>query len=285
MIEYINTIYCFLNYLFYVLLFCYLYNPLYTSCNVLKKIKKNGKTKTISQPKSVLAVIYLILLYIIFKCFTFKIILFIIMLLIIVSLVLTDKFTSTLNDYLYNLNKSSIMIICWKILHTFFTLVYVITQPVFSVINNYMYDKIKLFKKIFNHIANLNLSDDSDKNINNEILKLSEEMSNMSDYFFKSQKKEIEEKNNTSKSISDINDISQTISSSNSNSNSNIINETNEKTKTEKNKTDIIETDETNNKTNSSSSKCEMVKKIDEINKIIDKSIDDNIEDMTITEN
>jgi len=267
MFEYINTVYYFSSYLFYVLFFCYLYNPLYISCNVLKKIKKNGKTKIISQPKTILAFIYLILLYIIFKYFTFKIILFIIILLIIVLLVLVDKFTSTLNDYLYNLNKSSIMIICWKLLHTFFTLVYVITQPLFSVINNYINNKILILKKLFKQISNLNLSDDSDKNFNKKILKFSEEMSNMSDYIFKSQKKEIVEKNNIIESINDISIIKNSLTS-------NMIN------KIDKiDKTDEIDT----NKTNLISSKCEMEKKIDEINNVINKSNNEDIEDITLT--
>jgi hypothetical protein len=286
MFEYIDTIYYLLTYSLKALFFCYLYYPLYTSCNVQKKIKKNGKGKIISQPKSVLAVIYLLLLCIIFECFTFKIILFVIMVIIIGSLVLTDKFTPKLNDTLYNLNKSTIMIMIWKLLHTFFTLVYTITQPIFSIINNQVQNKYETLKKIFDKIANLNLSSSSNDNF--EISsKLNEDLSNISEYFFKSQKKETHITNIVDKTKKSTELIASTESVESAElAKSAELSELTESTKSSKS-SELSESSEPTEPTKStetskSSAKFEMVKKINEINKDV-KNSTDAIEDISLT--
>lgn len=274
MYQYISTIYLLVSNLINVLFFCYLYHPIYIRCNVQKKIKKNGKSKIVSQPKSVLALGNLILLYALFKCFTFKIISFGLLSIVIGSLFLIDKLSPKLNDSLYNLNKSPIMIICWKLIHTIFTLIYVITQPLFSEINGFIGKKLTYTKNLITRIANLSMTEGSENILEKELFKISEEMSNisnMSDYVFKSQKKEQNEKNidnkQISESISDINtkeltkfstDISNTCASS-----------------------EIVISEEP--ETNQSLSKCEIKKKIDEINNIINETNDNTIEDMTIT--
>ena len=270
MYQYISTIYLLVSNLIYVLFFCYLYHPIYIRCNVQKKIKKNGKSKIVSQPKSVLALGNLILLFVLFKCFTFKIILFGLLSIIIGSLFLIDRLSQKLNDSLYNLNKSPIMIISWKIIHTIFTLIYVITQPLFSGINGYISKKLTYTKNLITHIANLSMSEGSENILEKELFKISEEMSNMSDYVFKSQKKvhtDNNEKNINSEKISDINSKDITKSSTDiSNSYTN-------------NEIEILELPETNQ----SLSKCVMKKKIDEINNIINETNDNTIEDMTMT--
>lgn len=264
MIQYISTIKLLFSNFIYILLFCYLYHPIYNSCNVKKMIKKNGKTKIVSQPKSILALIYLILLYVLFRCFTFKIILFILISLVIGSLFLFDRLSPKLNDSLYKLNKSPIMITIWKLIHTVFTLIYVISQPLFSLINCYIYNKINYTKNIITQIANLNMLEGSDNIIGNELFKINEEVSNMSDYIFKSQNT----KNSKSVQISDIDsrDILKSLSESSSPYNSD---ETESENKTQE--TSII------------TSKSEMIKKIDEINNVINKSSTNVIEDITIT--
>lgn len=261
MMQYINTIYLLFSNLIYVLFFCYLYHPIYISCNVQKKIKKNGKSKIVSQPKSVLALVNLILLYILFRCFTFKIIIFIILSIIICSLVLFDRLTPKLNDSLYNFNKSSIMIISWKLIHTVFTLIYVVTQPIYFVINRYVDKKITYIKNIITHIANLNFSKSSESSFESELLKISEEMSNVSDYIFKSQKNEQNTKIKGSESTYNI--------SSSQMSNLPINNEIGIKNETPE--------------TSMTSSKLEMIKKIDEINNVINESNNNEIEDITMT--
>lgn len=294
MYQYINTIYLLVSNLIYVLFFCYLYHPIYISCNVQKKIKKNGKSKIVSQPKSVLALCNLILLYGLFKCFTFKIILFGLLSIIIGSLFLIDRLTPKLNDYLYYLNKSPIMIISWKLIHTIFTFIYVITQPLFLGINNYIGKKISYSKNLITYIANINMSENSENNLEKEIFKISEEMSNvsnvsnMSDYFFKSQKKEYsdkKEKNINNKQINEsIIDIKEITKSSAivSNTKTNIKTNTNTKTNTNaKTNSDIVISESP--ETNQSLSKSDIKKKIDEINNIINDTKTDTIEDMTIT--
>ena len=301
MFEYINTINYYLFNSFYILFFCYLYSPLYKSCNVQKKItKKNGKNKIISQPKSVLALTYLILLYSIFRCFTFKIILLILTSIITTIIILVDNFTPTLNNFLHNLNKTVVMIIFWKLIHTIFTLVYILTEPIFSIINNYLDKKMKIFKKIFTQIANLNLSDksksnsDLDLNFNKEMLKLGEEISCMSDYIFKSQKSNQKETKHHKNIISEINsDPSNSFGDSSDlnifekkdcpleNNNINKHDFNLEENKLELNNMNKIEIN--NSESNISSSKLEMEKKIDEINQVINEVNNEIIEDMTLT--
>lgn len=187
MFEYINIFYYWLYYLFYVLTFCYLFYPLYEKCNIQQKIKKNGKTKIISQPKSILAFIYFILLYMLFKCFTFKIIIFMLLLVIIGSLVMYDNVSSNLNEILHKYNKMKMTILCWKIFHTIFTLIYLITQPIYKIINVYVLNQSSLLKNIACKITN-NIdfsSDDAMDNFGKKILKISEEFSSMSDYVVK----------------------------------------------------------------------------------------------------
>ncbi len=244
MFLYINTFYFIFSKLFYVLFFCYLYYPIYTNCNIQKKIKKNGKTKIISEPKSVLALINLILLYFLFNTFTFKMLLFIIIFLMMCSLVLYDRISPQLNNSLYKFNKSSIMIVIWKLLHTIFTLIYVITRPFFTKINNYIGKKINFANNIINQIANLSSDNDFKKelsNIKENTLNISN-MSNMSDYIYKT---------NEHKSSIELDD-------------------------TLKEEINIM-TDETN------TSKSKMIKKMDEINQVINK-IDNEIEDLMITQ-
>lgn len=254
MIEYIQSFYSLASKLFYVLFFSFLYIPLFNKCNVKKKVRKNGKVKIISQPKSVLAFTYLILLFILFKCFTFKMILFIVISIIIGSLMLVDRMSPVLNEGLYKFNKSYLMILCWKLLHTVFTIVNMITNPLFSTINNKINSQLGIAKNFITKVASLNLSDGSGDEFEKELLKISEEMSNMSDYICKSknksEKKEkvIELKNIKEETISDINTAEY----------------------------DTFECD--------TSSKSEMIKKITEINKALDITNTECIEDMTITE-
>ena len=278
MIEYIQIFYSLVSKLFYVLFFSFLYIPLFNKCNVKKKVKKNNKVKIISQPKSVLAIIYLILLFILFKCFTFKMILFIVISIIICSLMLVDRMSPVLNESLHEFNKSYLMILCWKLLHTIFTVVNMITNPLFSIINNKINVQLGTAKNFITKVANLNLSDDSDSNFEKEILKISEEMSNMSDYICKS-------KNKTEKKekVIELNDIKEkSISNTKEESISNIKGESISDTKEES--VSDINTSECASSVCDISSKSVMIKKMTEINKAIDETNTDSIEDMTITE-
>lgn len=185
MLEYIQT-FCSLTFnIFNMLFFCFLYIPLFNKCNVKKKVKKNGKTKIISQPKSILAFIYLFLLVMLFKCFTFKMIIFILICLVIGSLVFFDELSPKLNEVLYKYNKSNYMILSWKILHTFFAIINIITQPLFSAVNNLIYKKLYLVKNFIIQVANFSgeINDFdfmNEKKLHNELLKISEEMTNIS---------------------------------------------------------------------------------------------------------
>lgn len=230
MIEYLQNFYSLSINLFYILFFSFMYIPLFDKCNIKKKVKKNGKHKIISQPKSVLALSYLILLYILFKCFTFRMILFIIISLFIVGLLLADRFSPQLNESLNKFNKSNLMILSWKLIHTVFTVIKMMTNPLFSVINYKINNNLNIIKNMITKIANINLSDDfnnSNNTFKNEHLKMTEEQSNISDYICKSNNKNI--------------------------------------------------TDHVNSKT-------EMIKKISEINQVLEETNTDTIEDMTITE-
>lgn len=258
MIEYFQSFYSLTTKLFYVLFFSFLYIPLFNKCNVKKKIKKNGKSKVISQPKSVLALTYLILLFILFKYFTFKMIIFIIISVIICSLILIDRLSTTLNESLYKLNKSSLMILCWKLLHTVFTILNMITEPLFSKINNKINTQISMAKNLITKVANLNLSDNSNEDFEKELLKISEEMSNMSDYIYKSKNKsEKKEK------VIELNNINEEILST-------------------------IHTSEDNTSECNTSSKTGMINKMTEINKALNTANTENNEDedmtLTITE-
>lgn len=258
MIEYFQSFYSLTTKLFYVLFFSFLYIPLFNKCNVKKKIKKNGKSKIISQPKSVLALTYLILLFILFKCFTFKMIVFIIISVIICSLILVDRLSTTLNESLYKFNKSSLMILCWKLLHTVFTILNMITNPLFSKINNKINTQISMVKNLITKVANLNISDNSSENFEKELLKISNEVSNMSDYICKSNNKfEKKEK------VIELDNINEEIVST-------------------------IDTSEDNISECNTYSKTEMINKMTEINKAIDTANTENNEDedmtLTITE-
>ena len=294
MYQYISTIYFLISNLIYVLFFCYLYHPIYVRCNVQKKVKKNGKTKIVSQPKSVLALVNLILLYGLFKCFTFKIILFILISIIIGSLFLFDRLSPKLNDFLHVFNKSTIMIISWKLIHTIFTLVYVIINPLFLAINNNVSKKISYTKNIITQIANLNLSDNSENIFEKELFKINEDLSNMSDYLFKSQKNDPTTKKSymvsvlDTKTISDIDSKDLTKSSIQNSSTCNEIKIQNSSTcdeiKTQETNTNTSNTNTSNTHTsNTNTSKTDMIKKIDQINNAINQSNDNSLEDMTIT--
>lgn len=251
MIEYIQSFYLLSTNLFYVLLFSFIYIPLFNKCNVKKKVIKNDKTKIISQPKSVLALTYLILLYILFKCFTLKMVLFITIVIFISSLTLIDNLSPILNESLYKLNKSSIMILFWKLLHTIFTIINVITYPFFSIINNQLtkqYDNLKnLILKISNNTDGLN------NIIEKEILKISDDMSNMSDYIYNTKTKNKLDNKEKEKKIEFVNSKDIFISDINTND-------------------------------YDSSSKTMMIKKINEIKKVVDDVNSDSVEDMELTE-
>ena len=290
MIEYIQIIYTLLFWLFYILFFSYLYIPLFNRCNIKKKVKKNGKIKIISQPNSILAFIYLILLYFLFKCFTFKIILFIVISLIICALFCMDTFLGNLNENLYKYNKSSLMIVCWKLLHTIFTVINIFTQPLFSVISNEIKNKYNYAIYLINTIANIDNTDNSDNsdNLNKELIKKkSVEQSNMSDYICKSQSK--------SKSKSKYIKNEKNIELNDKNKESNIeekdtdLNSKNKELNIDKLFDSINLNDmgkfKKNQDKNSSSSKCVMEKKIEKINKLFDESNSECIEDMTLTFN
>lgn len=270
MTEYIKIIYFLISNLFYVLFFSFIYIPLFNDCNVKKKIKKNGKTRLISQPKIVLAYIYFGLLYIIFKCFTYKTILFLISILCIFLLFMIDKFSPKLNEFFYNLNKSVLMIFLWKLLHSVFTILNLLTQPIFLPIINNINNKIKSIKNFITNVANLSLSDNSiDKlKIAEELIKMTDEESKMSDYICKS--KSLNDKNKKNQKLN--NDKEITISDINTNeiediSLSNEINKDNCLNETDKQR----------------SSKIDMIKKIDKINDVFNEINTEDIEDITLT--
>lgn len=266
MIEYLQKFYSLSSNLVYVLLFCFIYIPLFNRCNIKKKIKKNGKSKTISKPKSVLALTYLVLLLILFKCFTFRMVFFVIISIVIGSLCLTDRLSSKLNDSLYQYNKSAPMIFCWKLLHTIFTLINMVTEPLFNLINNKISKKLSLIKNIITNVANMDSSEDLGVNIEKEFMKLNEEISNMSDYICKTKSKYDDNDKNTKNEDKN----------KDNNDNKIITFDKNNESLSDININEICETNKI------SSSKCDMIKKIDEINNIFNKD-DSIIDDMTIT--
>lgn len=203
MIEHLKTFYYLSTYLINFFIFCFLYMPLFNSCNIKKKIKKNGKIKIVSRPKIILAFTYLILLYFLFKCFTFRMIMFVIISLITIFLFIIDKMTPKLDEHLHWLNKFGVLIVCWKLLHTFFTIMNVIIGPIFLSITNYAENKLTMCKNFITQVANLSSFDSS--NIDGSDVKIqhknNSEISNISDYVNRTNKSSIKKKITNSKSL------------------------------------------------------------------------------------
>ena len=180
MIQYIGTTLEFIFIILKILMFAYLFQPLYIKCNVQKKIKKGDKTKIICKPKSILAFIYFIQLCFLFRFFTFEVISFLFVCCTFGLLIIYDKFSQDLNKKFDQYNRMSIIILMWKLFHSVFTIIFICTNPVNKILNNYL----SKLKKIFIALVNLDSNSFADKNIeeiNRQLgLKNDDEMSKMS---------------------------------------------------------------------------------------------------------
>jgi len=287
MIQYIET-FC---KIFFVILkffmFTHIFHPLYKKCNVQKKIIKKNKTKIICKPKSIIAFSYFILLVILFQLFTFKIILFIIVSCIFGSLILYEKFSSDLEIKLEKYNKFPFIIMCWKIFHSIFTLIYICTKPINNIINKYIYKNFLLLKKLLNVVAHLDSNSIAEKDfgdIHKKLLNISgnEEMSkisNISEYIVKSSKSKIDKNSNKNKNFTD-DKVNNTCNNTVNDDNIEEINkDINGLIK------NLLET-ETETETDSdikSNYKDEIVEKANSINSIFSNDNSGDIEDITIT--
>jgi hypothetical protein len=200
MITHIQNLFNLICFIYKFFIFTYIYSFFYNSCNIHKKIKVHGKSKIVHQPKSVLAIIYFVLLSLIFKNFTFGVVIFITMTLVLVGLIICDKFIYNINDKLKDINKHILVIFFWKIFHSVFTLIYMCTNGLNNLLNDYFKKKITYVKRIFNAIANLESTEKNNDcdNINKKLIKLNEnnnDGSGMSEYIIKSKKVKSNTKN------------------------------------------------------------------------------------------
>lgn len=257
MIQYIIKFWTFFYFISKLYLFTFLFQPLFKSCLVEKKIKKHGKTKIIQQPKSILAFVYFFLLYFMLNLFSFKFILFLATGFIFGSLIAYDRFSQDLSHHLKRYNSHPFVILIWKLFNSFLTIVYIITEPINILINKFCYKKFLVLKKIFYMLAKLETSDESYSfsDINKKLLK--------SEHTHKEHKDK-----------SNISNISEYIIKSKVN-----------KSKT-KSKNEVISEDTTSSSkenTSETNSKNELVEKRNHINNTLNEDIS-KIEDITITD-
>lgn len=239
--------------IFKFLIFSYIYYPLYKKCNIQKKILKNNKIKVICKPKSIIAFIYFLLLIILFNLFTMKVILFLCVGLLFSSLIIYDNFSPNLDNIFEKYNKIQLIIFCWKIFHSFFTIVYICTSPIYKLINNNLNKKILFIKNMLNFVVGLNSNTLDEKRI--EII--NKELDNL-------HKNNIENSNNDENKNSDMSSISEYI-----------VKSTKIKTNKDSKSNDKIREYKYKNE--------EIIEKINNINSIFSENISE-IEDITITE-
>jgi hypothetical protein len=214
MITHIQNLFNLICFIYKFFIFTYIYSFFYNSCNIHKKIKVHGKSKIVHQPKSVLAIIYFVLLSLIFKNFTFGVVIFITMTLVLVGLIICDKFIYNINDKLKDFNKHIFVIFFCKIFHSVFTLIYMCTNGLNNLLNDYFKKKITYVKRIFNAIANLESTEKNNDcdNINKKLIKLNEnnnDGSGMSEYIIKSKKVKSKHSDESDEDDDDNEDMSQ----------------------------------------------------------------------------
>jgi hypothetical protein len=292
MIQYISTVFGFLFIIVKFLMFSYVFHPLYLKCNVQKKIKKDNKIKIICKPKSLLLFIYFALLCLLFKLFTFKVINFLLVAIFFGFLVLYDKFSPNFSNALDKYNKMSIVIIFWKLFHSIFTIIFLCTEPINRVFNNFLKKKISQVKKLVTAVANLEGNSFEDKNIDEINRKLNlknnedemSKMSNISQYLINSSKSTNKSSKNLKKSkllntigekTDDSNELIE-LNENNLNSNSHNHNSQNE------NSNDQIESN-SQSKSYSVNSKEEIIEKLNNINNIFANDNINEIEDISYT--
>lgn len=308
MIQYIGTSLEFIFIILKFFMFTYLFQPLYTKCNVQRKIKKGDKTKIMCQPKSILAFIYFIQLCLLFRLFTFKVISFLFVCCTFGLLIIYDKFSQDLNNKFDKFNRMPIIILMWKLFHSIFTVIFICTNPVNKIFNNFLITKYSEIKKIFTALANLDSNSFADKNIQEINRKLGiknddelSKMSGISQYLVNSTKSEkklnkkpkkieilktIEESEMSYESI----DINKKNLDKTKSINTESINELNlDKQKYDNLNNDIndlidklIEND-SKSKNSSTTFKDELVEKLNNINNIFNNDNTTEMEDITIT--
>lgn len=309
MFEYSLIIYYILNNIFYTLLFCYLFLPLYKKCNIQKKIVKHGKTKIVSQPNIILCYLYFMLLYFIFKLSTIKIFLFILAIISLFSIFMLHNFSKDLNLILNKYNKNSFLVLSWKIFHSLFTMIYLAFRPINNYLDSYINKKFLKIKNAFESIINIESSslneknekteeteqnkkkitetgDKNKKNLQNDKvfdfkINEKEQISNMSDYLIKTNKSSKSKKNiNENKNILD-----EEISDENLNyeeKNNNLKKEL--ETLFNNIVLDGKDLENSNSNQQTKSSKEDIFNDFNKINKMFDENSMSNIEDITMTE-
>jgi hypothetical protein len=275
---------------------------------VQRKIKKGDKTKIMCQPKSILAFIYFIQLCLLFRLFTFKVISFLFVCCTFGLLIIYDKFSQDLNNKFDKFNRMPIIILMWKLFHSIFTVIFICTNPVNKIFNNFLITKYSEIKKIFTALANLDSNSFADKNIQEINRKLGiknddelSKMSGISQYLVNSTKSEkklnkkpkkieilktIEESEMSYESI----DINKKNLDKTKSINTESINELNlDKQKYDNLNNDIndlidklIEND-SKSKNSSTTFKDELVEKLNNINNIFNNDNTTEMEDITIT--
>ena len=281
MIQYIGTCFELIFIILKFFMFTYLFQPLYSKCNVQRKIKKGDKTKIICKPKSILAFIYFTQLCLLFRLFTFKVISFLFVGCTFGLLIIYDNFSQDLNEKFDKLNRMPMVILMWKLFHSIFTLIFICTNPVNKIFNNFVNKKYYEIKKIFNVLANLDSNSFDDKNIeeiNKQLgLKNNNELSNMSgisQYLVNSTKSE-KKSNKKSKKPKKI-EILKTIDESELSSENIDIDKNLNKIKSNNTETFNLESnnDLTNNKLNLDEQNCANLN--NDINNLIDKLIEND---------
>lgn len=285
MISHIQSLFNLICFIYNFFLFTWIYSFFYNSCNLHKKVKIHGKSKIVHQPKIMLAVIYFVLLLLIFRNITFGLLIFMSMSLFLIGLVICDRFIYNIDEKFKYFYKNNIIIFCWKIFHSFFTLIYMCTGGLNNSLNNYFMYKIKYLKRICYTIAKLDSTENcnSYNGISNKKIKSNGktcESTSMSEYIIKSKKsksksclkKKDVDKNSFDNDINDndINilnkDIQKLID--------NIVNDGKEE----------INASKFENNVNSKSLKEDLKEKINSINNNVFGDFNEELEDITITE-
>ena len=256
MIHYIGTSFELIFIILKFFMFTYLFQPLYSKCNVQRKIKKKDKIKIICKPKSILAFIYFIQLCLLFRLFTFKVVSFLFVGCTFGLLIMYDKFSPNLNEKFDKYNRMPLIILMWKLFHSIFTLIFICTGPVNKIFNNFINNKYIETKKIFTALANLESNSFPDKNIEeiNKQLGLNNDdelskMSGISQYIINSAKSE-KKSNKKPKKIEILKTIDESeISNENIHINKKKLNETNS-SNTESNSMELNNTESINTELN-----------------------------------
>ena len=292
MFEYIYLIYSYTTLFITFGFFAYLYRYFYNNCNQLVKIKtKHGKTKSVIKPKIILSILYFVLIIIIYNNLTYKIFMFFLSIIMLGTLNGFEQFYFGSSHFIYRFDNNKIIRIIWKLFSTIITFSFLIYNPFFKTLDNYINNKKNLLQSLFN--KNLLFSDKSDNNkpkeknietINRSKSNKKVESSEIFDYVLKSSKKtdkSSELKNKKENKI--LLQVSEKVLSEDSSfkdssfkeSTNKMINKSSYSLSVEPSNDDYVIT---NNKDN-------IIENFKNVNKLLNSNNINDIEDITITEN